>query len=224
MTATRHRGGGRGRGRGTPFRTTVAVLAIAASSAACAGDDPGDDGADEPVATVASTTSTTILIGGRADATTTTSAPLPPLSDRFDRVEVSARIVSNGDERVVSIVADETSLAAVDDTADPRRAAAWCSGVAGAATGSAPDAPFVVRVDADAAGETTGGVLTFDLVSDGPLAPGATDLAAGLVIGLDDTTLTVPGASVVVAADPSTGTFGGETADGVVVEGAYRCA
>ncbi|CAN5420652.1 hypothetical protein BH23ACT3_BH23ACT3_12480 [soil metagenome] len=216
-----------GRDGRSGVRAGIAVLAVVLVAAACTDAGDADDAAEPSSATVATTlvttTSTTALTTTVAP---TTTEPLPVLAERFTSMEVSARIVSSGADRFVSMTITEAALAGVPDPGDPLEAAAWCSGVGGAATG-----PFVVRITGEVAGEIEGGIESFELVSNEPVVVGPSDgdtpsspVPATLRLELDNGDIETPDAVLLLADEPTTGTFRAETPDGTVVEGAFRCS
>jgi hypothetical protein len=219
---------GRAAGRRNRFVGIAALATVVATAACSTGDTHGAAESDStaPVVTAPGTSVPLTAPSTVAPTTATnTTMPLSTLVERFVSVEVSARVVRAGVDRVVSIAATESELASVPDPDDPLAAAAWCSGVAGLSTD-----PFVVRVSGDAVGAVDGGIEGFELVSDDEVVVGSPDagmpadpVPASLTIDLDDGEIVAPDAVLTLGAEPNTGTFRAETADGTLVEGAFRC-
>jgi hypothetical protein len=112
-------------------------------------------------------------------------------------VEVVALLRWDGAERVVGLTLDTSEVVAAD---------ARCPDIDGS------DASVLVSVDG---GQAIGAINTFLLTPD-------PDATLSMRVGGASYEL----ADAVVAADPATaaGTFSGTTADGVMVDGAYRCS
>ena len=212
-------------------RGPVALCVLTASTlvvaAACSGsDDRSDESPVDPPTTVVTDGSTTIAVAPSTTATTTTTTTLPgpPLAERFSSIEVSARVVTATEDRVVTISVDD-ALADLPDPGDPAGAAAWCSGVIAPVSG-----PYVVRITESAVDRTEGGITGFELVAlDPPIGlDGGIPVPAELRVALESGPLVATDATLTITptptGDPAAGAFRGVTDEGTVVEGAFRCA
>jgi hypothetical protein len=192
-------------------RSALGLLLLAAFALGCSSDD--DDTVPDTAPPAAPTTP--------VSTTTTTTEPGPPespLADEVASVEVSARLLDDADESLLSIEVGRATLESIE-SAGPSDAPAWCTG----ASGNLGAGTYLVRIGPPAVDSATGGIERFEIgTSQRVVAAGP--VPAALEVVVDGRTLTSDDATLDLLDDLQSGTFRGVSVDGVVIEGAFRCS
>jgi hypothetical protein len=190
----------------------VAVVGSWLGLVACTADDAAAPVTEPTVTAPPDTTVTTA-------ASTTIEVPVPEsvIGDQVSSIEVSARMLDGDTESLWTISVGRTTLDTVESFGADR-SAAWCTEPVDADGAG----PYLVRIGPPAVDATTGGVERFEIVAaHDVVGPGS--VGAVLEVMVDGRSLTAGDAVLDLLDDRGAGTFRAVTADGVLIEGAFRC-